>query len=65
MKTKPHMVYIPHTPAGSACVWLAADTEERAIENLLVDAAHMPYKTWENFKKRGYIIKAWSSDLFS
>lgn len=48
--------YIPETPGGTLCDWLAADTKEKAIKNLLEDAAHMPYKTWENFERRGYKI---------
>lgn len=35
----------------------AADTREEAIRRLLIDAAHMPYGTWENFQKRGYTIE--------
>jgi hypothetical protein len=37
-------------------MWLASATRQEAIERLLEDAAHMPYKTWENFQKRGYTI---------
>jgi hypothetical protein len=48
--------YIPVTPGGTPCDWLASATEQGAIDNLLRDAAHMPYKTWENFKLRGYEI---------
>jgi hypothetical protein len=51
--------YVPVTPGGTACVWLAAKTEAKAWENLLKDAAHMPYKTVENFKKRGYTVEKW------
>lgn len=49
--------FIPYTPAGTPCTWLAATTEDQAWANLLEDAAHMPYKTIENFKKRGYIVE--------
>jgi len=49
-------VYIPHTPAGTPLVHIEASTEEQAWENLLDDAAHMPYKTKENFIKRGYTV---------
>lgn len=49
--------FVPVTPGGTPCTWLAADTKEQAIKNLLEDAAHMPYKTWENFQKRGYTIE--------
>jgi hypothetical protein len=58
---KHRLVYVPHTPAGTACVWLEAKTEEKAWENLLRDAAHMPYKTKENFIKHGYTVEAWKS----
>lgn len=51
--------YVPVTPGGTPCVWIKAKTEEQAIKNLLKDAAHMSYKTWENFKKRGYTIEKW------
>lgn len=50
------MSFIPRTPAGSMLVDLEADTKEEAIQNLLDAASHMPYKTWENFEKRGYEI---------
>jgi hypothetical protein len=49
--------FIPCTPAGTLCTWLSAGTKEKAIANLMKDAAHMPYKTWENFQKRGYTIE--------
>jgi hypothetical protein len=48
--------YTPVTPGGTVCDWLASATEQGAIDNLLRDAAHMPYGTWENFKLRGYEI---------
>ena len=41
---------------------LEADTEEQAIQNLLVDAAHMPYDGWEGFKARGYTIETYEDD---
>lgn len=49
--------FIPFTPGGTPCTWLAADTEEQAIKNLLEEAAHMPYQTWKNFQARGYTIE--------
>ena len=49
--------FIPITPGGTPCIWLASDTEQEAIDALLIDAAHMPYKTWDKFKKRGYTIE--------
>jgi hypothetical protein len=35
---------------------LESETEKQAIAKLLIAANHMPYKTWENFQKRGYEI---------
>ena len=55
--------YVPITPAGTPCTWLAASTERQAIENLLEDAKHMPYGTWAGFVQRGYTIadtKQWT-----
>jgi len=49
--------YVPITPAGTECYWLKSDTEEKAKENLLKDAAHMPYDGWEGFYERGYRIE--------
>jgi len=51
------MKYVPCTPGGSLCFHLESKTREEAIAKLLKDAAHMPYKTWENFQKRGYTIE--------
>ena len=48
--------FAPETPAGTICFWLSADTKEQAIKNLLKDAAHMPYKNWQEFQDRGYSI---------
>lgn len=48
---------MPVTPGGTVCDWLEADTEEQAWENLLKEASHMPYKTKENFKLRGYTVE--------
>ena len=50
-------VFVPITPGGSACAWLEAETEEEAWKKLLKDAAHMPYKTKENFVKSGRMPK--------
>lgn len=54
-------VFVPVTPAGSILMNLAASTEQEAIDNLLVEAAHMPYDGWDSpdgfgFKQRGYEI---------
>ena len=48
--------FVPVTPAGTPCTWLASPTEKEAWRRLLIDAAHMPYKTKENFIKRGYTV---------
>ncbi|MEH6434342.1 hypothetical protein [Massilia sp. DD77] len=51
--------YIPVTPAGTPCDWLAANSEQKAWANLMEDAKHMPYKTIEQFKKRGFTVEKW------
>lgn len=38
-------------------MWLRSRTEDEAWSKLLKDAAHMPYKTKENFIKRGYTVE--------
>ncbi len=59
--------FVPVTPGGTVCMWLAADSEEEAIENLLEDASHMPYDGWDSkdgigFKQRGYTIEDYEDD---
>jgi hypothetical protein len=49
--------YIPVTPAGTLCDWLASKTEDEAWAKLLKDAVHMPYKGIDGFKKRGYMVE--------
>jgi hypothetical protein len=49
--------FIPCTPAGTLVMGLASSTREEAIRRLLIDAAHMPYKGWKGFQKRGYTIQ--------
>lgn len=49
--------FVPVTPAGTPCVWLASDTEGRAWEKLLKDASHMPYNGIAGFKARGYTVQ--------
>jgi hypothetical protein len=51
--------FFPETPAGTVLTHLGSKTEEKAWEKLLKDAAHMPYKTKENFIKRGYKVLRW------
>lgn len=48
--------FVPCTPGGSMCFHLESNTEAAAWKKLLKDAAHMPYKTKENFIKRGYSV---------
>ena len=50
------VIYVPVTPAGTHIFHLESATKQEAIDRLLKDAEHMPYKTWENFQKRGYTI---------
>lgn len=51
------VVYIPVTPGGTYCDWLASDTEQQAIKKLLKDASHMPYNGWPGFRARDYRIE--------
>ena len=50
------VLFIPITPAGTPLLHIGAKTETKAWANLLREAAHMPYKTIENFKIRGYTM---------
>ena len=62
--------FVPVTPAGTPLIYSAgsrgfnkvnaARTREVAIKNLLADAAHMPYGSWEAMEKRGYTIEEWN-----
>lgn len=63
--------FVPVTPGGTPVPYgahgrvgrvNAAKTREEAIHNLLEDAAHMPYGTWEKFEERGYTIEEWPED---
>jgi hypothetical protein len=49
--------YVPVTPGGTYCFWLASKTEDKAWEKLLKDAAHMPYRGIEGFRERGYTVE--------
>lgn len=49
--------YVPVTPAGTACTWLAQETEGLAWKALEKDAQHMPYKGIKEFKERGYTVQ--------
>lgn len=50
-------VFVPCTPGGSMLFHLESHTRNQAIKKLMRDASHMPYKTWEDFEKRGYTIE--------
>jgi hypothetical protein len=62
VETDMAITYMPFTPAGTPLDHLAADTETEAWENLLEDAKHMPYRTQENFQKRGYSVLPWEEE---
>ncbi len=49
-------LYCPVTPGGTICTWLVSASEDGAWQNLLADAAHMPYKGREGFEARGYSV---------
>ncbi len=49
--------FVPVTPGGTVLFHLSAFSEEKAWSKLLKDAAHMPYKGVEGFKKRGYTVE--------
>lgn len=53
--------FVPITPAGAPCTWLAASTRMKAWANLIEDAKHMPYKNVEGFMARGYRVERWNS----
>lgn len=49
--------YVAYTPGGSFLNQTISKTKKECIEKLMRDAAHMPYKDWDAFKKRGYTIE--------
>ena len=51
------VVYVPVTPGGTVCDWLAKSTEQEAWDALLQDAEHMPYDGIDGFKQRGYTVE--------
>ena len=66
--------YVPITPGGTPVPYgagslmgkqLASKSKEQAIKNLVKDAEHMPYGTWENFQARGYTIEEWPDSSLS
>lgn len=62
-KPKPKVSYIPETPGGTVLTWLESDTEDEAWKKLMEDAAHMPYKTKQDFINRGYTVHKWEEQL--
>lgn len=48
--------FTPVTPGGTYLEQLTRATRDEAIKALMKDAAHMPYKTWAAFERRGYQI---------
>jgi hypothetical protein len=58
----PEWAFVPVTPAGTACTWLASPTADAAWDRLVTDAAHMPYKTREGFEARGYTVERWPAE---
>lgn len=53
------MTWVPITPGGTPCTWLASSTEAEAWQALLKDAAGMPYNGIAGFKQRGYTVEEW------
>lgn len=60
LETGPQIVegegWVPVTPGGSILTHLEASTEEQAWKNLMIDAAHMPYRDQAAFEARGYEV---------
>lgn len=51
------------TRGGSIAANTKAKTKRECIEKLLIDASHMPYRTWENFRKFGYTVERLELDI--
>ena len=49
--------FVPVTPAGTPLYNLESGSVKEAWGKLLEDAAHKPYETLENFKRRGYTVE--------
>ena len=62
MKTK--TAFIPETPGGTLCDWLASNTEDEAWEKLLEDASHMPYDGKQGFIERGYKVEEYELEVW-
>ena len=56
-KNKKDKRYIPCTPGDSMLFDLESKTKTEAIKKLMEAASHMPYKTWMDFRRRGYTIE--------
>lgn len=54
--TKKACWYVPETPGGTVLMHLKSRTEKTAWRNLMKDAAHMPYRTQQDFYNRGYRV---------
>lgn len=50
--------YVPITPGGTVCGWLISETEDKAWDALMEDAANMPYENKQAFIDRGYTVEA-------
>lgn len=48
--------YVPETPGGTVLMHLKARKEKTAWRNLMTEAAHMPYRTQQDFQNRGYKV---------
>ncbi len=55
--------YVPSTPAGTLLFHLESKTRKEAIKKVMREAAHMPYKTWADFEKRGYVIEEMEDEI--
>jgi len=55
-------IWIPRTPAGTECDWLASRSEDEAWTKLMRDAAHMPYEDKAAFIARGYTVNLWTAE---
>jgi hypothetical protein len=55
--------FIPSTPSGTLLDDLEADTENGAWRKLVQSASrNMPYRTKQDFIKRGYTVDEWEYD---
>ena len=61
LEKNPNNTWIPSTPAGTVLAHLEAPTQDEAWENLLKDAAHMPYEGRSGFADRGYTVNEYAT----